>query len=842
MSDTNETGDKKLTLGGRKTLQLKKTVDAGQVRQSLSHGRAKSVVVERKRRRVVTRDTQTDAGGTAQPGGPDDPAGVFHGTLTEGERAVRARVLEEARKHEDEVTPEIEEVVPPEDVEAETAAETAAEAPVAETAAPQEAEEGQPVETPEEIAAKAAAQEVVRDDKPQARKGPPASDSKEPKGTAEAEERGRKARLSEKLSTRPRPTPRTEPRRRDAKLTVVRALQDDGEERQRSLAAIRRAREKQKAASRQVVDPPSKVLREVTLPESITVAELANRMAERASDVMRELVKMEVLVAVNDPIDADTAELVANEMGHKVKRVTEADVEAGLFGGEDDDKDLEPRPPVVTVMGHVDHGKTSLLDALRETNVVSGEAGGITQHIGAYQISTSSGDLVTFLDTPGHEAFTAMRARGAKATDIVVLVVAADDGIMPQTIEAIQHAKAAEAPIIVAINKMDRPEANADRVRQDLLQHEIVVEEMGGDVLNIEVSATEKTNLDKLAEAIALQAEVLELKANPSRPGEGVVIEATLERGRGPVATVLITRGTLKVGDIFVAGAEWGRVRALVSDKGEQIKKAVPSQPVEVLGLNGAPTAGDDVAVVENESRAREITEYRQRMRQELKGVQGGRASLETMLEQLNTKAIDELPLVIKSDVQGSAEAITGALENMNTDEVAAKVLLSGVGGITESDITLARASGAPILAFNVRASGKIRAMADEQEVEIRNYSVIYNLVDDIKAILSGMLAPAINETILGTAEVKDVFAAGRSKAAGCIVVEGSMRADARARILRDSVVVYEGKVSSLRRFKDEVKEVNAGTECGLTLDNFEDIKVGDVIEVFEQEEIARSL
>ena len=836
MSETNDTGDKKLTLGGRKTLQLKKTVDASQVRQSLSHGRAKSVVVERKRHRVVTRETQPGAA-APQSGEVSDAESLLHGTLTQGEREVRIRALEEARKHDDEVK-HLEEELAQQEKPVDEVAE-----PEAETAPPSD-DASVPVETPEEIAAKsAAAAEPVPGEAPRARgKAAPAAKKAEAKDGGEADERGRKARLSEKLSARPRPSPRTEPRRRDAKLTVVRALQDDGEERQRSLAAIRRAREKQKAAARQAGDPPSKVLREVVLPETITVAELANRMAERANDVMRELMKMEVMVAVTDSIDADTAELVITEMGHKVRRVTEADVEVGLFGDTDDEKDLSPRPPVVTVMGHVDHGKTSLLDALRETNVVSGEAGGITQHIGAYQISTASGDLVTFLDTPGHEAFTAMRARGAKATDIVVLVVAADDGIMPQTIEAIQHAKAAEAPIIVAINKMDRPEANADRVRQDLLQHEIVVEEMGGDVLNVEVSATKRTNLDKLAEAIALQAEVLELKANQNRPGEGVVIEATLERGRGPVATLLVTRGTLRIGDIFVAGAEWGRVRALVNDKGEQIKQAVPSQPVEVLGLNGTPVAGDDFSAVENESRAREITEYRQRMQQEAKGAQGGRASLEAMLEQLNTKATDQLPLVIKSDVQGSAEAIAGALDKMSTEEVAAKVLLSGVGGITESDITLARASGAPILAFNVRASGKIRAMADEQDVEIRNYSVIYNLVDDIKAILSGMLAPAINETILGVAEVKDVFAAGRSKAAGCIVVEGSMKADARARLLRDSIVVYDGKVSSLRRFKDEVKEVNAGTECGLTLDNYEDIKVGDLIELYEQEEIARSL
>lgn len=827
MSDSNETGDKKLTLSGGKTLSLKKTVDAGQVRQSLSHGRAKSVVVERKRRRVVMRDGKPEvAEGAAQQG----DAGA-HGTLTEGERAVRARVLEEARQHVD---------VPVDEPELQPEASQEAAVPAPEGEAPAALENGAPdaitgeAVIPPELVAPV---EPAKTERSKGRTKAPAA----PAVAEEAEDRGRKAKLSEKLSARPRPNPRAEPRRREGKLTVTRALQDDGEERQRSLAAIRRAREKQKAAQ-QKVEPPSKVTHEVTLPETITVADLASRMAERGNDVIRELMKMDVVATVNDVIDADTAEIVITEMGHTVRRVTEADVEVGLFGADDDDTAMEPRPPVVTIMGHVDHGKTSLLDALRQTQVVAGEAGGITQHIGAYQVTSESGSRITFLDTPGHEAFTAMRARGAKATDIVILVVAADDGIMPQTIEAIQHAKAAGAPIIVAINKMDKPDANPDRVRQELLQHEIVVEEMGGDVLTVEVSATEKTNLDKLVEAIALQSEILELKANPKRPGEGVVIEATLDKGRGPVATLLVQRGTVRTGDIFVAGTESGRVRALIDDKGVNVKEAGPSKPIEVLGLSGIPTAGDDFTVVESESRAREISEYRQRLHRDVRADGTGRASLESMLEKLKSKVVSELPLVVKADVQGSAEAIVGALEKISTDEVAAKVVLSGAGGISESDITLAQASGAPILAFNIRAGGKMRALAEAQGVEIRNYSVIYNLVDDIKAILSGMLLPEIREQILGTAEVKDVFAAGKGKAAGCIVIDGTVRAGSRARLLRDEAVTYDGKLASLRRFKDEVREVASGTECGMALDNFSDIKVGDVIEIYEQEEIARTL
>jgi translation initiation factor IF-2 len=562
----------------------------------------------------------------------------------------------------------------------------------------------------------------------------------------------------------------------------------------------------------------------------------------RGADVVRELMKIGVMSTVNDVIDADTAELVVTELGHRINRVTEADVESDLFSGEDDAADMVARPPVVTVMGHVDHGKTSLLDALRATDVVAGEAGGITQHIGAYQVTLANGAQITFLDTPGHAAFTAMRARGAQATDIVVLVVAADDGIMPQTIEAIQHAKAAEVPIIVAINKMDKEGATPDRVRQELLQHEIVVEEMGGDVLNIEVSALKRTNLDKLEEAISLQAELLELKVNQTRAAEGIVVESMLDKGRGSVATVLITRGSLNVGDIFVSGAEWGRVRAMVDDKGNQIKTALPSQPVEVLGLNGTPSAGDDFAVVESENRAREISEYRVRQQRISSGNAAPRASLEAMLERLKTDSVSEFPVLIKADVNGSAEAVSSALNQMNTDEVAVKVILSGVGGISESDVTLAQAAGAPIFGFNVRAQGKARKLAESNGVEIRYYSVIYDLVDDVKSTLTGMLAPEIRETIIGTANVQDVFAAGKGKAAGCIVVDGAVRVEVNARLLRDDVVVYTGEVGSLRRFKDEVKEVNSGTECGISLVDYDDIKVGDVIELYTVEERARTL
>ena len=611
----------------------------------------------------------------------------------------------------------------------------------------------------------------------------------------------------------------------------------------RSLASVRRARERERRAA-QARTEPQKIVRDVVIPESITVQDLASRMAIRSADVIKSLMNQGLMLTINDVLDADTAQLVAEEYGHTVKRVAEADVEEGLVAAPDEDAHLEPRPPVVTVMGHVDHGKTSLLDAIRHANVASGEAGGITQHIGAYQVTTANGTKITFIDTPGHAAFTQMRARGAKVTDIVILVVAADDSVMPQTVEAINHARAAEVPIIVAINKMDAPGANADRVRQALLQHEIVVEKLGGDVQDVEVSALKKTGLDKLEEAILLQAEILELSANPNRAAEGAIIEAKLDRGRGPVATVLVERGTLHTGDIFVAGAEWGRVRALISDRGEQVKSAGPSTPVEVLGLSGMPGAGDNFIVVENEARAREISEYRQRTQRDTRNrAAGSRGTLEQMMTQLKAGTAAELPIVLKADVQGSLEAIIGAMEQLSTAEVRVRVLHAAVGGISESDVVLAEASGAPIIAFNVRAEKQARDMAERDKIEIRYYSIIYNLMDDVKAVMSGMLAPTRKETFLGYAEILEVFNISKvGKVAGCKVTEGVVRRGNSVRLLRDNVVIHEGRLSTLKRFKDEVREVQTGQECGMAFENYQDLQKGDEIECFEVEEIKRTL
>jgi translation initiation factor IF-2 len=585
------------------------------------------------------------------------------------------------------------------------------------------------------------------------------------------------------------------------------------------------------------------VVRDVVIPETITVQELSNRMAERGADVIKALMRMGVMATINQVIDADTAELVVSEFGHRLRRVSEADVEVGLRGEEDAEETLAPRAPVVTIMGHVDHGKTSLLDALRETDVAAGEAGGITQHIGAYQVRLRSGKQITFIDTPGHQAFTAMRARGANVTDIVVLVVAADDGIMEQTVEAIRHAKAAQAPLIVAINKMDKPDARPERVRQELLQHDIVVEQLGGEILDVEVSATKKTNLDRLEEAILLQAELLDLKANPKRPAEGVVLEARLERGRGPVATVLIQRGTLRVGDIFVSGSEWGRVRALIDDRGLNRIEAGPSMPVEVLGLNGIPLAGDDFVVAENEGRARDIADFRQRRRRDAVAAVGGRGTLEQMFSQIAAGTAKELPVVVKSDVQGSLEAIVGSLDKISTNEVSIRVLHSAVGGITESDVILAKASEAVIIGFNVRANPQARDLARRDGVEIRYYSIIYNLIDDMRGALSGLLAPTIRERLLGNASIREVFSITRvGKVAGCMVTEGTVRRGAKVRLLRDNVVIHEGSLKTLKRFKDEVREVREGYECGMAFENYQDVQTGDVIECFEIEEVARTL
>ena len=589
---------------------------------------------------------------------------------------------------------------------------------------------------------------------------------------------------------------------------------------------------------------PAKVYRDVVIPEAITVAELAQRMTERAGDVVKFLMKMDMMVRINDTIDQDTAELIVTEFGHKVSRVSEADVEDVLSTDEDPDEVKTQRAPVVTIMGHVDHGKTSLLDALRKTNVVSGEAGGITQHIGAYQVNTESGGVITFLDTPGHAAFTSMRARGAQVTDVVILVVAADDSVMPQTIEAISHAKAAEVPMIVAINKCDKPEADAQKVRVELLQHDVQVEGMGGEVLDVEVSAITGLGLDQLLENILLQAELLDLKASADRPAEGAVVEAKLDTGRGPVATVLVQRGTLKVGDIFVVGEEWGKVRALVNDQGDRIEQAGPSAPVEVLGLTAAPEAGDVLNVVESEAKAREISEYRQRKAKEAQAAKGARATLDQLLAQAKKdEDVAELPVVIKADVQGSVEAIVQALEKIGNDEVRVRVLHNGVGAITESDVTLAEASRAPIIGFNVRANAPARDASNQKGVEIRYYSVIYDLVDDVKAAASGLLSPEVKETFIGYAKIKQVFRiTGAGTVAGCEVTEGVARREAGVRLLRDNVVIHTGKLKTLKRFKDEVKEVVAGQECGMAFEKYEDIREDDVIEIFETEEIVRTL
>jgi translation initiation factor IF-2 len=646
----------------------------------------------------------------------------------------------------------------------------------------------------------------------------------------------------------PAPAPKTpkvgeKPRGR---LTLSTATGGD-DERTRSVAAFRR-RVQRMTGHRASDVAKERVMREVIVPETITIQELANRMSERGVDVIRLLMKQGAMHKITDVIDADTAQLVAEEMGHTVKRVAESDVEEGLFDTPDTDETLEPRPAVVTIMGHVDHGKTSLLDAIRQTHVVSGEAGGITQHIGAYQVTTPSGSKVTFIDTPGHAAFTAMRARGAKVTDVVVLVVAADDGVMPQTVEAINHAKAAKVPLIVAINKIDKSDANPDRVRSELLQYEIQVESLGGETLEIEVSAKTRHNLDKLLEAIALQAELLDLKANPERAAEGTVIEAKLDRGRGPVATVLVQRGTLRTGDIVVAGAEWGRVRALIADTGAQVKEAPPSMPVEVLGFNGTPEAGDRVAVVDSEARAREVTDYRERQRRDRLaargGASGGGRSLAEMMRDLKEGAgRKEFPLVIKGDVQGSVEAIVGTLEKVGNEEVRARVLQSGVGAITESDITLAQASGAAVIGFNVRAHKEAREAAERAGVEIRYYNIIYNLVDDVKAAMSGLLAPTLRETMLGNAQILEIFAVSKvGKIAGCRVTDGTIERGANVRLIRDNVVVHEGKLAQLKRFKDDAKEVVAGQECGMSFENYQDMRQGDVIECYRVEEIKRTL
>lgn len=830
----------------KKTLTLRGSgISQGTVRQNFSHGRTKSVVVETRKRRITKpgdapaaseaapKEIKTEAPAPVAPT-PKLAVEMPASNLSKNELEARTRALEEAKARES---------LDREQAEADEKRRAEEDSQRAET----KVEEAKKQAKEEErLAAERAAAEriAIADASAMAAKAEEGALSKP--ATREDSKQKELKPFERKKPEEPAKPSRTkgEDDRRKTKLTLTNALEEDGGKRGPSLAALKRRKEKAKRAAQQNSGPREKVSREVQLPETITIQELASRMSERSVDVIKYLMQQGQMMKPGDIIDADTAELITEEFGHTVKRVSDSDIEDGIFDAPDDEGDLMSRPPVVTIMGHVDHGKTSLLDALRNANVVSGEAGGITQHIGAYQVE-HDGQLISFIDTPGHEAFTSMRARGAQITDIAILVVAADDSVMPQTIESINHAKAAGVPIIVAINKMDKPAADANKVKTELLQHEVFVEDMGGDVLSVEVSALKGINLDKLLEAITLQSELLDLKANPNRPGEGSVIEAKLDKGRGPVATVLINRGTLNVGDIMIAGDEWGKVRAIVNDKGEQLTSASPSMPVEILGLNGAPSAGDRIGVVENEARAREISDYRQRLSREkaVARAAGSRGSLEQMMTQLQTSELSEAALVLKADVQGSAEAIQQALEKMNTDEVAARIVHSGVGAITESDVALAVASNAPILAFNVRANKQARDAAEAEGIEIRYYSIIYDLVDDMKNVMSGLLAPERRETFLGYAEILEVFNVSKvGKVSGCRVTEGKVERGNGVRLLRDNVVIHEGKLSTLKRFKDEVSEVQGGQECGMAFENYQDMRQGDVIECFRVEHIERSL
>lgn len=862
MSETDDNGARSRGTGS-KTLSLKRT-ETSTVRQSFSHGRSKAVVVEKKRARVAPSGRITaepDKAGrhaaeeTSHPSAEtrEEPrraaagrGGVVLRELTEDEKEARLRALTDAKSAEEEARKRAEEEATRRAREEERIRRErdAAEKRKAEEEARKHAEEEARRRAEQEAARRLkekeaeAAAATTTTAPTTAQPAQPAPAAKRGRDLAEEEEEGatKKGKAPAKAPAARKATPGG---RRAGKLTITRALSED-DDRRRSDASFRR--QLNRAHRQQQAAPPAGP-REVVIPETITVAELANRMARRGVDVIKVLMKSGMMATTNDTIDADTAELVATELGHSVKRVAESDVLEGLRGGADQPAELSSRPPIVTVMGHVDHGKTSLLDALRKTDVAAGEAGGITQHIGAYQVQLRSGAKITFLDTPGHAAFTAMRARGAKVTDIVVLVVAADDGVMPQTVEAISHAKAARVPIIVAINKIDKNDANPMRVKNELLQHEIQVEDLGGDVLAVEVSATKGIGLEKLEEAILLQSEVLDLKANPDRPADGAVVEAKLDKGRGPVATVLVQRGTLRQGDIIVAGAEWGRVRALVNDRGEMLEEAGPSVPVEVLGLSAAPEPGDEFVVVESEARAREVTEYRDRKRRESRHATVSRQSLDQLLKSRKEGEKKLLPIVVKSDVQGSLEAIDGALSKLGTDEVAVQILHGGVGGITESDVILAHASGAVIIGFNVRANAQARERARREGVEIRYYNIIYNVIDDVRSALSGMLVPETRERFLGNAEILEVFNISKvGKVAGCRVTEGLVRRGAKVRLVRDDVVIHEGDLSTLKRFKDEVREVQAGQECGMAFANYQDIQKGDTIECYEVETIRRTL
>ena len=937
----SETDNDKPKLGMRAPLGVRRTVETGKVKQSFSHGRSNTVIVETKKARTFRKPGEAapaepvaaPAPSAAPAAPPPPPVSRAPSNETPQERqarllreaeeqrmraledqrhreeAERARAAEEEkRRAEERAAAAAAEPAAPEAAPAEPAPEPEpvrqAEAP----AAPAPAEEpltvstGAPImfrpvvptpppaeKTPEAAPAAAEAPEpeapvaapaptptprpappappvlelsrdpsmpaprrfspVARPEIPKPQPKPEPKPAAAPAATAGAPSAPQQRSLPSGQAT-PRNAPPARPQQRDrkgderrgGKLTVNRALNEDGA-RARSLAALKRAREKEKRSWTGPREPQAKQVRDVQVPEAITVQELANRMAERGADLVKALFKMGMPVTMTQTIDQDTAELLVTEFGHNIVRVSDADVDLALDTAPDAEADLRPRPPVVTIMGHVDHGKTSLLDALRGTDVVRGEAGGITQHIGAYQVTLKDKSKITFLDTPGHEAFTAMRARGADVTDIVVLVVAADDGLMPQTIEAINHTKAAGKPMIVAINKIDKHDANAQRVRERLLEHDVQVEAMGGETQDVEVSALKKTGLDELIEKIQLQAELMDLKANPDRDAEGSVIEAKLDKGRGPVATVLVTRGTLKVGDVFVVGAESGKVRALVDDKGRQLKKAEPSMPVEVLGISGTPSAGDQLQVVENESRAREVAEYRQGVLLQ-KRTTAAPASLESMFSALAANKAIEYPIVVKADTQGTVEAIVASLNKLSTDDIRVRILHSAVGGITESDVNAAAASGAPIIGFHVRANAKAREIADRHQVALKYYDVIYDLIDEIRAGMAGELGPEAFETVVGRAEIREVFSAGKhGKAAGLLVVEGAIRKALKARITRNDVIIYNGEIASLRRFKDDVAEVRAGLECGVTFtQNFTDIRSGDFLETFEVELRERTL
>ena len=829
MTDNENKSGKKLgLLGGAPSRP-------GQVRQSFSHGRSKSVVVETKRKRVVVPKHNT---GTSQTNNSQTtttpsktPGGLSSSELDRRKKALAAARQREAldkdkrdaeeksREQEREEKRAVLETKEKEDAERKEKEREKAEEEKRAVAAVVEA-----TKIAEDLPIIQASEDTTRSAAKASRKGP---DREEP---------------------RKQQSPRTpkggdNDRRRSGKLTLTQALNDEGG-RQRSMAAIRRKQEREKRKMLDSNQEREKVVRDVQVPETIVVQELANRMAERVSDVVKSLMTNGMMVTQNQSIDADTAELIIQEFGHKIVRVSDADVEDVIDAIKDDPKSLKPRAPVITVMGHVDHGKTSLLDVIRKANVVSGEAGGITQHIGAYQVKTDDGKLLSFLDTPGHAAFTSMRSRGAHVTDIVILVVAADDSVMPQKIEAINHSKAANVPMIVAINKCDKQSADPDKVRTELLQHEVIVEKMSGDVLDVEVSAETGEGIDTLLEYISLQSELLELKANPNRAAEGAVIEAKLDVGRGPIATVLVQKGTLNQGDIFVVGEQWGRVRALINDQNDRVKHAGPSVPVEVLGLNGTPEAGDVLNVVSTEAQAREIADYRAQVLKDKKAAVGSGTSLEQLLA--NAKAnenLRELPILVKSDVQGSAEAIVQAMEKIGNEEVRVRVLHSGVGAITESDVTLAEASKAPIMGFNVRANAPARQSANQKGVELRYYSVIYDLVDDIKSAASGLLSSEVRENFIGYAKILEVFkVTGVGKVAGCQITEGLARRSSGVRLLRDDVVIHEGTLKTLKRFKDEVNEVNLGQECGMAFENYEDIRKDDVIEIFERQEIERNL